>query len=458
MCGEAIRWANEVPGRRLMISRDTVPSLRDTTEAEFINMLSTPPVEEDEDEVPITLWEIIEQEKLLKRSGGHVDHFYFPNGSQVMFRSLDKWTKIMSYNLSFIGVDEANEIDSTTYVNLVSRLRQREPTGMARRQGVKWGEREKNLQEIVLATNSHGHNWLWDFFVNNPTNERRHFKSTSFDNPTLYTEDGEMSPYLRSLLSMPPIWVKRFVFTDYDAFEGQIFDFSPVENVYSHFEPPATWDRAMGMDWGIRNPTALVWMARDPGSGKWYLYREWQSYDATDAIARETAVTPTVAGIANVIKRLEANEPKPKWRAAGPDVWRRQSANTIEATQTLDYYFRQHGLVFQPGAKGYEPRIQALNEPLSARMLVISDACPQTQIALQQYQWEDLKVENDEKDPREVPKKKNDHLVDAAAYLLTLFLTARKPDQAPITYDEGVRKLIRTQVKRQYAKIKGRHV
>ena len=460
LCGEAIHWGNQVPGRRLMISRDTVPSLMHTTEMEFINLLSTPPDDDDDDEVAITLWEIIEQEKLVKRSGGHVDHFYFPNGTQVMFRSLDKWTKIMSYNLSFIAVDEANEIDSTTYVNLVSRLRQREPTGMARRMGVRWGPAERNRQEIVLASNSHGHNWIWDFFVNSPTPERRYFRSTSFDNPTLYEEDGELSAYLQNLLNMPPIWVKRFVMCEFDAFEGQIFDYSAVENVSNHFDPPATWDRAMGMDWGLRNPTALVWIARDPSSGKWYMYREWQNYDATDPVARETATTPTVAGISRVIKELEGSETI-KWRAAGPDVWRRQSATTIETTKTIDYMFRQHGIVFQIGAKGYEPRIQAVNEPLSSRMLMISNACPFTQVAIQQYQWEDLKVENEDKDPREVPKKKNDHLVDALAYILTLFSPRKPAEQKKSSFDDEVRKAIRAQVKRQagrlpkYAKLRG---
>lgn len=447
LCGEAIRWANDVPGRKLMVCRSTVPSLRDSTEDEFISLLSTPPQDDDEDEAPITLWEIIEQERLLKRSGGHVDHFYFPNGSQVMFRSLDKWSKIMSYNLSFVGVDEANEIDFTTYVNLTSRLRQKHPTAMARRQGVRWGPAEKDSQEIVLACNAHGHNWIWEQFVNNPTPDRRYFRSTSFDNPTLYKEDGTFSHFLTNLLSMPSIWVKRFVMCEFDAFEGQILDFSTEENVFQHFIPPANWERGMGLDWGLRNPTACVWFAREPGSGKWYIYREWQTYDSTIPAEREMHVTMNVHQVAQKIKELETGEVI-KWRAADPMIWRRQTGH--EDTKTIDHWFRQYGIHFQPGAKDYDSRIQALNEGLSKRALVVSSACPMTQIAFQQYQWEDLKV--DDKDPAEKPVKKNDHLVDAAQYFMTLFTASAPPADAnrTLSADEEIRRIVRNQVKKHH--------
>ncbi len=450
LCGEAIRWAHDVPGRKLMICRDTVPSLRDSTEDEFISLLATPPDDEDADETPVTLWEIIEQERLLKRSGGHVDHFYFPNGSQVMFRSLDKWTKIMSYNLSFIGVDEANEIDFDTYVNLVSRLRQRHPTAMARRQGVRWGPVEKESQEIVLATNSHGHNWIWENFINHPTPDRRLFKSTSFDNPTLYREDGSFSAYLENLLSMPQIWVRRFVMGDTDTFAGQILDYDPSENVYQHFEPPAHWERGMGFDWGLRNPHAAVWFAREPGTAKWYIYREWQSYDSTIPEAREMYVTMNVQQVANKIKELERGEDV-KWRAADPMIWRRHPTH-VEETKTIASWFDDHGLHFQRGAKDYETRISALNNGISRRSVVVSSACPMVQVAFQQYQWEDLKVTNDDKDPAEKPLKKNDHLVDAAQYFMTLWAgNAPAADaQRPITADEHIRKLVRTQVKKHH--------
>lgn len=450
LCGEAIRWAHEVPGRKLMVCRNTVPSLRDSTEDEFISLLSTPPDEEEEDEVPITLWEIIERERLLKRSGGHIDHFYFPNGSQVMFRSLDNWTKIMSYNLSFVGVDEANEIDAETYVNLVSRLRQKHPTAKARRQGVRWGPVERDTQEIVLASNSHGHNWIWEYFINRPTHERRVFKSSSFDNPTLYNDDGTFSAYLKSLLTMPPLWIKRFVFGDTEAFEGQILDFSVEENIYNHFDPPSTWERGMGFDWGLRNPHAAVWFAREPGTSKWYQYREWQSYDSTDSVARESYVTMNIAQVAQVIQNLESGE-KISWRAADPMIWRRQPTAGDE-TKTIADYFEGYGLFFSRGAKDYETRISALNAHLSPRNLTISTNCPMSQVAYQQYQWADLSVVRDDKDPQEKPLKKNDHLVDAAQYFFTLFTSSSVPadKNRPLDADEYIRQLVRSQTKKHH--------
>lgn len=414
LCADGVRHMLEWPGSLGLLARDTVPALRDSTEAEFVGLLATPPP--DAPPGTKTLWDLCTH----RRTGGHIGEITFPNGSTMLLRSLDAWTKIMSMNLSWIGVDEANEIDYDTYLALRTRLRRNDPLPYAKRLGYGWPKDISLIkQQIALAANAHGHNWMWSHFVNDPQPGTRFFKSSSFDNPTLFLPNGDPGPYLRHLLHMPTIWVRRMVFCEFDAFAGQIFQVDADRHTHAPFTPPPNWERAMGMDWGLRSAVAIVWWAREPGTQKWYQYREWSTFNYFNQSERESAVTPTVDHIAKVIKDLEAGETV-RHRAADPDIWRRRTGDL--ANVHIASSFGERGIYFTPGAAGYEHRIEALNALIESDNWSCATDCPITMTAIQQYQWEDLDSRA-VKDGPERPLKKNDHHVDASQYLATLFLT-----------------------------------
>jgi superfamily I DNA and RNA helicase len=58
LCADAIGLALEQPGSRIMVARQTIPALRDTTETEFINLLTQ---RKDEDDRGKTLWDLCEE-------------------------------------------------------------------------------------------------------------------------------------------------------------------------------------------------------------------------------------------------------------------------------------------------------------------------------------------------------------------------------------------------------------
>jgi hypothetical protein len=249
---------------------------------------------------------------------------------------------------------------------------------------------------------------------------------------------------------MPEMWVRRFVLCDHDTFEGQILEFQTDRHVFRHFEPPKDWDRAMGLDWGLRNPTAVVWWARKPGTTVWHQYREWQTYDPLIPEQRETHQTMNVHEIAARIRLLEHHPdgtPETiKYRAADPAIQNR----TADNAKSIEYWFSKYGLYFQLGNKDYSSRINALNQMLHTNELVLSDLCAQTAVAFQQYRWADLSLSRGDKDGSERPQKKNDHLVDASQYLATIFMQQRP---APIekkieTFDEQVWAQVKRQTKR----------
>lgn len=436
LCADAIALGLNQPGSRIMVARQTVPALRDTTETEFVNLLSMRT--EAEDDVSTTsLWDLCE----VRRQGGHIDRIYFPNGTEFLFRSLDDWRKHMSLNLAAVFIDEASEVEEDAFNALKTRLRQRQPTADARNMGYRWGEPR---QYIACASNPNGHDWLWRYFIHEGNG--RYFRSSSFDNPTLYKDDGTPSEYLQSLLEMPEMWVRRYVLCEFDAFEGQILDFSPVDHMVEPFKPPDDWERAMGLDWGLRNPTACVWWARKPGTDQWYQYREWQSYDPLDTASKQSYQTMSVHDVAAAIKIMEKDE-NIKYRSADPAIRARMG----ESVKSVEYWFSTHGLHFQMGSKDYSTRINALNQLIVSGNLKLMKDQQMTSVAFQQYRWASLNVTRNT-DGGERPHKKDDHLVDASQYIASLFYTG-KPiapvEKKVVTLDDEIWQQVKKQVKKQ---------
>jgi PBSX family phage terminase large subunit len=416
LCGDAIMLGLAQPGSRILVARQTVPSLRDTTEREFVGLINTIP--DDLDGIQkTTLFEQCE----IRREAGHIRSIMFPNGTEYLFRGLDDYNRLMSLNLAAFYVDEAHEIDANTYLALLTRLRQNQPTPEAKRLGVKWDPYHIR-QHAVIAMNPNGHDWAWDYFVNTSDSDRRYWRSSSFDNPTLYLPDGRPSKFLENLMTFPEQWIRRYVLAEFDTFEGQILSFDYERHVKQHFNPPPDWERAMGFDWGLRNPAAAVWWARPVGTRKWFQYREFVSHNPFDRHERELAGTMTVPQVASRIRALERGE-KIKWRAADPAIRNRGH----EHGKSVAHYLAEQGLYFQYGLRDYTSRINALNHLLVSDELELSTECPVTAMMFQQYHWRKLSAQRDSDGP-ERPAKKDDHLVDAAQYLATIFSQGFVPE------------------------------
>lgn len=435
LCADAIVLALEQPGSRILIGRWTVPALRDTTEYEFINLISTLPDELDGTDAK-TLYQLIDANDGIRREAGHVRELWFPNGSQILFRSLDNWQRLMSYNLAAIYIDEASELPVQCYLDLISRLRQQDPTAPAKKRGIRWDPRTVR-QQAALACNPDGHNWIWEYFVNHRNTEkqlqegtfRQYYRSTSFDNPTFYN-DGQPNAYLRALTTMPELWVKRYVLCEFDSFEGQIYSFDPTKHVTQSFTPPLDWERAMGFDWGLRAPAAAVWWCRKPGTTQWIQYREWLSYNPFNHRERELAAVMPADSVARAILAAETVQ-RPdgsmtreyiKWRAADPAIKHRQASDGKSVEQIMS----EHGIFFQMGVKDYSTRINCMQALIINGDWIITTDCPITITMTEQYRWAKIR-NNRETDGPERPHKLNDHAVDACQYLASIFAQISDP-------------------------------
>lgn len=441
LVGDSIQFGLQQPGSRILVGRREGTKLKITTERELINLLAKVP--DGSPEGATSLYDLCD----IKKAHGHVDSLFLPNGSEIMFRGLEDYMGLQSINVAAIYIDEASEMHREAYDTLMSRLRQTEPTMEAQKMGYRWGDTPRHL--MALASNPAGHNYIWDLFINpktpQPSTGRVFFRSTMFDNPHL-TED-----FITSMMERPKAWRDRFVLCRDDAFSGQILTFGIETHVVEPFDPPDSWRRVMGLDWGLRSPTACVWWAQNPETGVWFQYREWQSYDPTDPRQKEEYQTMNVHDVARKIieleTKLDVNGNKRREnifaRAADPQIAERQASDG----KSIQHWFTQYGLHFRGGLKHHDPRINALNAML-AKDLKLCGNCDQTIVAFQQYRWEEPKLTSGDRDAPERPRKKDDHLVDASQYIATLIVPRQKlkPETKPRTADDRIWEQVKRQV------------
>lgn len=396
VCAEAIKWALLYPGIRGLVTRKTVPELRDTTETVFFDLL------------PPELLAVCE----TTRQGGHYASIKFPNGSEVLFRSIDDWRKHKSLNLGFIAWDELDEFDEETYSAMMGRLRQRDPTPEA----VAMGAPDIARRGSWAGTNPEGHNWVWRRFIKEDHKDREWFKSTSFDNPYL-TND-----YLSYLLTFPEAWVRRYVLCQFDDFAGQIYEEWSHDHIVvptaELLQQPRVW---MALDPGMRDPTAGLWVAVDRENHRLVGIAEYQANNlATDVHARE-------------FQKIEsAGRYRVEYRVADPTI-RKRDNNTGMSIET---FYAKQGFRFHMGPIRYDDRIPVLGNLIHRKQFVVTEACPMTFESIRDAKWRDLTPTQRarEEDAPNKPLKRNRHLCDCAEYVASKFL---KPGGVDIAVPEG---------------------
>lgn len=385
---EVIAWCLEQPGIRGMVVRKTYQELSDTTEPIFQEL------------IPADLW----RASHISHKGGHLNEFIFPNGSTVMFRSLDDWNKQRSQNLGFVAYDECNELDQESYDGMRSRVRQIDLTAEARDAGYTapitrrgtWG-----------ATNPEGKDWLWDIYHADSPNRRpgyEMFTSTTLDNPYLPPD------FVADMLTYPKPWIARYVLCQFDDFAGHIYESWSYDDhvvklpVFTKEEQRANvyW---MGMDPGTENPTAGLWVWCDRENRRLVGVAEYQeaglAADVHAAAWRELEI------------RQHMNV---RWRVADPNSVTQRDRGTAISLQTQ---YAKLGYNFNLGASKERDRIPALGRLIELRRFVLTDNCPRTFDAIKEYRWKDLTPQqrSSGEDPRETPLKKNTHLVECAQYI-----------------------------------------
>lgn len=315
------------------------------------------------------------------------------NGSELSFKNLEDPTRrYKNFELTFVGIDQAEENEFEVFEILNNRLRRTANTKHI----------PENARQIVLIANDGGFNWLYERYhpeANTDPIRRRFFHATSLDNPHLDQE------YLRDLLNNSPEWVDRNVFAKMRKDQGRLL-LDP--KIIDTFSPPPGANVYLGVDHGESSVCSahFAWV-NDTGSQygivpPWWtvIFREyWKEGEAVDTHAREIRLK---CEDINVISKV-------------------MDHTAFRLTQTKKGGFRRSvadvyadcDLFLVPSVGDPEARIERYNS-VASRGLIVTRDCPNLIRQIPKYH----NKMNMRTGKPEIVKRSTFHAIDSVGYTL----------------------------------------
>lgn len=337
---KTIKYGLENKNARLGVFRQTFPALKATALLEIRELLDKYhiPYKENKSDHTITL----------------------PNGSVILFRSLDDLKKIRSLNLDFIWIEQAEEISYDVFQELKRRLRG------------KVGK-ESYLQMILTLTPETPDHWIYEYGHRKKKGRIIHFH---------YTEN----PFLPEIYV---IEIEQLKEDDYELWvkyaEGKWGKLTNI--IYNKWDSvnlthePEYW--IGGADFGYNNPAVFLLIGVYDGEPyiKGEVYQRHltnpEFIQASIKLLEDNGLTP------NMIDRCWGD-------AAEPD--------RIEE-------FKQNGFNMYPGSKDVLGRIDKVKQV----KVHVGDACPLTKKEIRSYKW----MKDKDGNILDKPVKFNDHAMNS---------------------------------------------
>lgn len=339
--------------------------------------------------------------------------------SNIYARPLEDWNKMRSLNLNAFLIDEANQVTEEAFLLLQGRLR-----GRAWRKG-------------LLVSNPNGHDWCYRLFYAKNEVKSDWAKNQFFLVRAPSTENFHLSEdYLKVIMET---WseerIDREIRGSFDAFEGSVYsEFRRDIHVIKPFKIPDHWPRFIGIDHGLRNPSAWVWIAVGP-DGELYAYREF--YKAEWLIEEIITGKKYVGGAMDPGTLALMRGEKIEQAVIDPSVNARKGSRG--ETHWDEYLLHLPGdFPLYLGNNKVELGIDRVKnylkiDALSQKpLLYFFDTCTNLLEEISQYRYPDLKPTQEGKRPEnEKPVKCNDHALDALRYVVMLM-----PDPAKEKIDK----------------------
>ena len=344
-----------------LIARQTYPELRDSTQRTFIELLTMFGFK------PGIHYNHYKQENRIK----------FKNGHEVLFRSLDDPAKLLSINLGWYYIDQAEEVSEEVFLTLLGRLR------------------AVNEPKAWITGNPLGHNWVWHRFIHEPIDGNVMHMASSMEN-----NDNIPPDYIDTLIkNYNEIWVNRYIHGSWDAFEGQIYpDYDEKVHVVPDMVPPHEWMRIISIDHGRTNPTAVLWGAMDNDDVLW-IYRE--HYEAGKDIDYH----------AKIIKAYQGEGSREAY-IIDPST----GAGKLDDPETIGNRYRNMGIPVANGNNQVQGGIDKVTEYFKKNKIKICNSCINLKREVINYQWEQPSASRIDLNAPEKPLKKDDHAMDSLRY------------------------------------------
>lgn len=271
LCRAVIGLSLTNPGIRILVGRFLGTDLRDTTQAEFFEMMGR-----IEDEIRRQYTGVDISHVLGEYLAGK-NEYQWVNGSLTMFRPLDEADKkYKSLTLGAFAVDEASEVPLPAMLMLRARTRQ---TGVKR-------------VGFVTSNPTSTRHWLYEWFVRDPKTGEPHADTAIFRTKT--TENHHLpANYDESLrASYPEDWIRLYLDGEWGELRTGQRPVFPTFSVKNHVGQ-TEWDRKkpvfVGIDWGYKNPGAVWFQTNDKGQllvHRCWFPREIHTYQLGEGIRK----------------------------------------------------------------------------------------------------------------------------------------------------------------------------
>lgn len=374
-------------------------------------------------------------EKLKRSYNDNKKLYTFTNGSTLIIRSFDDPTKLKSMNLTLAVIIEASDVPESGFTMFKTRLRNTNamiPDYDAQGRVItypdpKTGElRIKyrvDARHILLETNP-ASNWVKKFLEQSSTvsyygsSKNDNYNMDSNPNPDYYTQviPTDANPYLPETYvdelsrGKTDAWIAQFIYGSFNFNDGLVFPNVGLCIVPPHELPRAYDDYgkrvlffAIGLDYGISDPTHIVYTAYSTETKKLYVYDELRINNAdVRTIAREyrknTCINNTDLNYLLMMPRFDG-----------------RSYNKRESDlYTIGGAFEAAGLYFEPSFANHEIRIIKLNSLINHKQIEIYSTCEYLIEEILNYGY----IKDKEGRPTDKPKDGKDHGITALEFVV----------------------------------------
>jgi len=306
-----------------------------------------------------------------------------PTGGIVYVRSADKPLGIEGITANWIWLDEGGMTSVLTWTVCRSRVSM---TG----------------GQVLITTTPYNMGWLYkDFYVpfrDGNDKSLSFFSWASIENPYFSQEFYDAEKHrLR-----PEEFARRYM-GEFKKMTGLVYDL-PDELLIAPIDTQIkTEARIIGVDWGFRNPAAIVvCYLRD---SVWHIADEWKQAERTTA---------------EIIQVLKNKLSEHRVTAIYPDP---AEPDRIEEC-------RRAGLPLMATNKDIKGGVSFIQQLIREKRFLIANNCKETIDEASMYHYPEFQEEKAEKDE---PVKFNDHLMDALRYAIYSF----GPPMPKIIYEQS---------------------
>lgn len=378
-CMETVDHVLETPGGATLIGAETLPQLEQTAMKEFFEVFP---------------------EELIVYHNKQKNYVDTANGHRVLFRPLDDEQKARSLNLTFWWIEEANGVKFEYFTQLQTRLRN---TASEFQRGILTSNPDMNWIKTDILLKA-------DVIYN--AEEEYHQKEDEIDpnisvhiGPTHLNTHLPETYYEDTAQGKPQWWIERYLRGSFQNKEGLVYPMYD-KHIVEDFPIPIHWKRRIGGDFGLNNPTGVVYMATDPDTGISYIYKTYKQAQKPVAYHAEKINAELEKIGYGVIDSMVGD-------AAGTQ------RSTSDMSSVFDHY-AEYNIWWQPSTKKLEDSIMKQFSYFETGKLKIFESCVDLIDELSQYRYPERTLDKEVKDEKifERPIAVNDHLLDALRYVV----------------------------------------